>query len=732
MNKKQVGTPSSCLGTWSRTGLSGIAATLGLAVAVPAVAQDPVAAEPASDAGDGRIVYDQGFFAQYGVTTAVDMLNRIPGVSAILSSLGSNSQERGFGSGGDQVLLNGRRFPGKTNDISKILSRLRADTVERVELIRGNASDIDVQSTGVVVNIILREGASVGGGGNFELNLRGNDEGAAGVDGLVNYAGSTGGLSYSLGIERNLWSLPDGAGQRWTNRTRDEVYLFPDGSIQEERLQNWRRQHDKWIYTAGASYDFIGGARLQVNGLYQPLDLRETEITPYTRFDLAGNVVGQAIDERYRVIDPIEVIEGSTEFTTPLAGGSFTALGIASIRMQPTRDRRVRTTNGQSAELSRTLFDTNRYEYIFRTQYSRPIASNLILTIGGEAANNRLTQDAEAAFDLNGDGVLENVVIPTSDARVAEWRGEGFIDAKWNPFPNLSINGSINYEYSDLTTNSIFNPGRSLNYWKPRLDIRYDVTAATQIRFLVEREVSQLDFANFVPRYNVIDDRVDAGNPGLLPEIEWDFEVGLEHRLAADAGVLEGRLFYEAVSNAIDFFPLQQGPVLVSAQGNLGDAWSFGAEAQASVRLVPIGLRDVLVSLRGEVRDSRVTDPFTGEERRLRSDNHFEFDVGFRHDVSSLGVSYGADYRHRGDFVIESDLFSRDLYRVGPLLATFIEIPLPSELTLRLEGQNLLGGHEYRERTVYSVNQIDGGVRRFEAFKEKRDLRYVVKIRGSF
>jgi outer membrane receptor for ferrienterochelin and colicins len=710
-------------------GLGSLVAEAGMAQETTALAD---AASDATGAPSGAVTYAQDFFAGYNVQNAQDMLRLIPGVSSILSSLGSGSQERGFGSGGDQILVNGRRFPGKSNDVSRALARLRADAVERVELIRGASSDIDVQSTGVVVNIVLREGASIGGGGTFEIGVRGNDEGAFAVDGLGSYSGAIGNLGFNLGVERSVWSPDSMNNGRWSNRFRDEVFFFPDGVVQELRPQRWTRDFERWIFTTGLTYDFAGDVRLQLNGLYETEDTTEINRLDITRFNPAGDQT-DALQELQGQREGVEKTwEIGSELTAPLWGGGLTALLLVNDDREPSLDYRERTRGTSVSQVSRTQIFARQMEYIGRIQYTFGLADGLNMNVGTEASYNRLRQDLVSELDLNGDGQLENIVVPTSNALVMEERVEGFAEARWAPSPSLSVSASLNLEWSDLATNSIFNPGRSLQFLKPRLDMRYEVEPSGQLRLLIEKEVSQLDFDNFVPSYNVLDDRIEAGNPGLRPEEIWRFETGYEHRLANDAGVLEGKVFYESISNAIDAIPLQQGPDLVSAQGNLGDARRYGVEIDASLRLGMIGLQDAILTASGDLEKSRVTDPFTLLPRRLREDPSYEFSIGFRHDVRSIDLSYGFDYENRGAFRVQSDLFSRDRVRNGPNLSAFAEKRLTGSLTLRGEAQNLLGGKLYRERDFFTIDQIDGTIRRRGSFEERRDVRYAIKLKGAF
>jgi hypothetical protein len=260
----------------------------------PVLAQDGAA-------DDNTVVYDETFFSRYNVNNAEDMLRLIPGVATILDTR-ANQQERGFGTAGTQVLINGRRFPGKSNEINTNLRRIPPDYVLRVELIRGVSGDIAVRSGGLLVNLVLREGATLGGTGAWELNARFNDQGDEGLDGLLSYNGVWRQVSYSLGIERNLWSPPAGD-QRWTYRFRDELYFHPTGELAETRPQSWQRDHEKWIFTGGLIYDFANRDRLELNAFYQTLAIQEKETTPFVRFDTDGLETLRATDYRTRAFE---------------------------------------------------------------------------------------------------------------------------------------------------------------------------------------------------------------------------------------------------------------------------------------------------------------------------------------------------------------------------------------------------------------------------------------------
>ena len=109
--------------------------------------------------------YDEEYFQRFEPLSVGDMMKRVPGVS-FQSDIGEYAEPslRGIGSEYTQILVNGRRVTGGTNDNTVVVDRIPAELVERVEIIRSPSSDIDSQGIGGTLNIILKEGAELSGG----------------------------------------------------------------------------------------------------------------------------------------------------------------------------------------------------------------------------------------------------------------------------------------------------------------------------------------------------------------------------------------------------------------------------------------------------------------------------------------------------------------------------------------------------------------------------------------
>ena len=142
-----------------RTLASHFATLILLLVAVQSVsAQDNVGE-------DSTVVYPASYFAEFSPVTAQDMLDRIPGVGSATGGGGNFGGSRqgggnggrglGSGSGGSQIIINGKRTAGKNNQTSGQMDRITAEQVDYIEIIRGTSGELDVRGSSQVVNVGL-------------------------------------------------------------------------------------------------------------------------------------------------------------------------------------------------------------------------------------------------------------------------------------------------------------------------------------------------------------------------------------------------------------------------------------------------------------------------------------------------------------------------------------------------------------------------------------------------
>jgi hypothetical protein len=128
-----------------------LGSVLFVAAATPALAQEQVPQPAGGTSQQGVISYTPADFADARPNTALEMINRIPGFS-----FDGGDNVRGFAGAAGNVLIDGQRPTIKTDSLSDTLSRITIDQVERIDLIRGGASGIDMQGRTVVANVIRK------------------------------------------------------------------------------------------------------------------------------------------------------------------------------------------------------------------------------------------------------------------------------------------------------------------------------------------------------------------------------------------------------------------------------------------------------------------------------------------------------------------------------------------------------------------------------------------------
>ena len=143
---------------------------------------------------------------------------------------------------------------------------------------------------------------------------------------------------------------------------------------------------------------------------------------------------------------------------------------------------------------------------------------------GIEGALNVL--DSHSSLDE--DGVA--MPVPNGTMRVEEQRGELFAMASWPLSDAWRIEAGSRFEYSRLDLSGDSNLSKSFFFPKPRVLATWSMSADDRLRLLLEREVGQLDFEDFVGSASLSSSTVTAGNPDLEPDRTWRVEAAWERR----------------------------------------------------------------------------------------------------------------------------------------------------------------------------------------------------------
>ena len=318
---------------------------------------------------------------------------------------------------------------------------------------------------------------------------------------------------------------------------------------------------------------------------------------------------------------------------------------------------------------------------------------------GVEGALNKLDSQVDL-FGLGVGGVRTRIDLPVDQAVVKETRGEGFANAGRSLTPKLRMDLGLRYELSRLTVSGDATAERSLKFFKPSAAFDWRPADGWRVQASVRRTVAQLNFEDFIGAAELSNERVNGGNPNLLPQRAWETLVTAERRIFKD-GLIKVELGYDRVSLVQDRVPTPEG---FDAPGNLGNGSRTIARVQGDIPLSTLGVPGGRVTGRFSYLGTSVRDPYTLRDRHFSGITTWTSQLGYRQDLGKF--AWGANvYWNSNDSTFfrlnETDHNSNE----GAYVEAFAEYRPTAATTIRLFLDNLSDIGGVRERTFYAPNR---------------------------
>ncbi len=728
-----------------------------------ALGQEPgdegyIPADSESTTNDSTVSYPASFFAEYEPISARDMLNRIPGIDSIIGGGGGGGNDRrGLGAGENQILINGKRIAGKENDGRSVLGQIAAKQVQAIEIIRGTSSELDIRSAGPIVNVILSENASKATV-TAEINADYYQ-----LDGTVKPGAifSVNGRGETLNYLATIESEP-----RYEQEERNESSVLGSGAPKDQTFENRVREQTNYKLNTTLGWQATDSDLLQVNALFEKSDPPREIDRSITVFDPVDSRLALYEDPNNSDLitgylaaphlitqnDDPQAERQKWEFGSNFVhnfsgGGQYKLIVVANEEKDDSILNRTSDLSGSNQTILYIDETRRTREKILRNSVNFSLTEGQDLELGIEAALTTL----DSWFLLSGDADTSNNTAVAST--IEEFRYEPFVVHNWQISSNLAIESSLLAEFSEIkfddhgldsNGNRIAETARDFNFWKPKVDIRYDINSSTQFRTTINRDISQLNFRDFTARQDGdLDSNSDSGNPDLVQEKTWQYDFNLEYRLPDDGGILSGRLYYYDIEDVIDRVDASftrinsvtnlEELVITSTPGNVGDGERYGLELDASIRLGMFDLPAALLTGGLVLQDSSVKDPFTNEDRRIAMNGRGSWKLGFRHDVTKWNLNYGFNYNYGfpdGNQRIDVDDI-RDFDR-DPGSRIFIEKVAFGGVRFRFDIMNALAGGRCLQRTRFDGFTADGIVEEVENSCITSSRKMALKIRTTF
>jgi len=715
-----------CLPGIKLGGLAVLVAASQLSISGLALAQDTVPnsvtpgsqAESPIDAENQLVSYDASFFDRYQPNTALDMVNQLPGFQ-----LDDGDDRRGFGGSLGNLLINDRYPSAKQDKPSTILSRIAASRVARIELIRNQVRDIDLRGRPVVANLVLAEDGKAAT--RWEVSLRKNF--------AISALTPTGSISISDRWHSTDFNIGFDIRKAGYGDPGVEDVLDGSGTLFEER----EIDHAGKGFTTNGYLNasrWFGATLLQFNSTIG-LEVRKEDQHTANHPLAAGVTPSDDFFVNDRRNEKIEIVLDAERSLMPSLLGKgillFSRLDQTPFSSQQTFDESGNQTLYRQADT-----DARSTENIARLEFDWTGIANHLVKVTVEGARNVLDSKLEQIVDT-GDGP-EVVPVPGANTRVEEVRGEIQLNDTF-PLGKLELNYGVGAETSTIKQSGDAQAKRSFFYIKPHATLSYAANQQRQTRLRIAREVSQLDFKDFVSATIFVDDNVVLGNPDLRPETTWIAEVSEERRFG-ELGVVKLTAFHHWITDVEDLLPLSTD---VEAPGNIGNGRRWGVSLDATLPLDSIGFREARLDVKARWQDSVVIDPVTGIDRvlsaeggdggglKFRDENKYALFVDFRQDFDAARVAWGWNLATRA----ERPLFrvnELDVFDEGTELNAFIETTRWFGIKIRFSGLNILDFRQSRDRTVYVGERDLSPVE----FRELRTLtngaRILLTLSGAF
>ena len=631
-----------------------------------------VAAQQAATPPQSRS-YTPEDFARYAPRNALDMLEQVPGFVIRQETI-----ERGLGQATGNVLLNGQRLSGKSNDVITQLSQVPADDVIRVEILDGTTLDIPGLS-GQVANVVT-QAQGLSGQWEWRPDFRRYNTDPQLTRGSVSVSGSRGRLDYTLGLEN---------GANHSGADGPTTLYNADGTIREFRNEAWTGESDNPRLSTQLAWKGATGAIGNLNASWQKVffDYLET-----------GTRTGPGLPDRVRTVTSDQgghnyEIGGDYEFG--LGQGRLKLIGLTRFDHSPTQDTvEVAFDDGSPTQGSRFARDGEESERIARGEYRWKAGGDWQLS--GEYAFNRL-DSTSSLFERDDAGTYLPVPLPGGSAVVQEDRYELMGSYGRDLSPTLALQLAMGGEYSTIEQAGAGGLRRSFRRPKGQATLAWSPDDKLDVNFKLQRRVGQLNFYDFLASVDLSNDQTNAGNPELVPPQTSEFEVEAIRDLG-DWGNTTLRAYTQRIDDIVDTIPIGADG---ESPGNIDRAQVHGIEWKATLRLDPLGWEGAKLDAHWQMERSRVRDPLTGENRPISNNLKELAEVSLRHDIPGTTWAWGGELSYA--------FFARD-YRLtevgrqweGPVWDSwFIENKDVLGMTVRASVTNLIGARSFWYRQVY-------------------------------
>lgn len=673
-------------------------------------------------------VFEPSYFARFNPATAEDMVRQLPGFA-----VDDGDKVRGFGGAAGNVLINGQR-PSTKSGLGDVLGRIPVANVLRIEIVTGSSAKLDMRGQTKVANVIVKS-VEVPVSGNWQVVGRHYQDGR--MSGSTDITTTLPAFEGTLTLSVEAGSPNFGRGGPGSSPRSFGRRAYYDGSLdlfeQHAGLSLNNTQSIEPAFEFKRSLDW---GKLNLNGSFNTTDSNGSSFTEVYSPSFDGSISRLETNNNSAKTDTY-ALNGDLQFQL---GGSTAKLIALHQRSEGTSDSLFGFYAGSGSFSRSVQVQSNDAsgESILRGTMSWPFSDSHTVEVAIEGAYNFLDSVRKVTLNTGADATP-----PGSDTIVEEFRGEVQVSDVWQVTPELTLEPSLKFEYSQIKQEGRLSSGasvfaeREFTYPKPGITATWLPNGTQQLRVSLERKVAQLNFRDFVSAVEVVNNQVTAGNADLEPQKVWALEGQFEQKFWSD-GVLTFLGSFEKVSDVQDQVPVVPlGGSLLQAYdgpGNLGkgETWSLGVKA--SIPLKNLGVPNARLDFELNSGNSEVLDPVTGVVREFSDAFGLarNLRISFRHDLPQYGFSYGLSFNESGGATSYRLRETSKRQRAGDDLSVFVETKEFFGLNIRAGVNDILETAFINTRAVYNAPRSSGDLSLLQINESRTGPWAFIRVSGKF
>lgn len=677
-----------------------------------------------------KIVISKEEIERFNDQSMGDILKRLPGLTfSGPAGYVEDIRFRGADKGYTQILIDGEPIADGKKDRQFQVSRLSADMIEKIEIIKQTTAEYDSDGVAGTINIILKK-VPQKAQGSYSMSY-GVSNSEPIKEATFNYGGTTGKLSYILSVD-----ALERPYDKIKNKVESELNDTDtnDAKKTTTEFEDERRINTEYSVIPKIEYKFNDEHKVSVSGYYINGNEEKNKIK-ISKKDEGGTIGVFGDNNKDKLVQTTEREDKdrinyrllSKYEYTPNIDTKYT---VTIMSNKGEEEKHKTTSENTTVVLTDALSTKNSTEYEkideqvnkIKTDASFVLGDINFMKIGLEYTQKDFTSKKAK------DGAVTTV--PSENLDSQEKGAIAYVLDEIN-IDNHVITPGVRIE--KFTQSSVYNSEEKEGdylFINPSIHYLWQINDSWNYRASFAKKVKRPKFDEI---YSGIKDGdgsesspYTTGNLELKPEVSYGYEMGLEYFLSDKKSVIGVNTYYRDIKDKIQNTTyLDSDSFYYKKPENIGKAKMYGLELDGKMNFDSysqgLDVYSNLSILKGTYEED-------GVERRLKDLPKYVFNIGFDKKIDPYGLTIGAAYNHMADIIgyeddkekMEKDRTIVDVYALKKINKLF---------NVRVSAKNITEVEKYKTETQYYDS---GRAKKVKTEIEESQYAFMLTLEGKF